>query len=57
MGKQRYKAKVTKLKAGERLTVEVTAIRKCVVVVKVPAGGAVSLEKSTPGLQVSGDVP
>lgn len=53
--KQR-RAKVTKLRKGERLTIEITAQRKCVVVVRVPAGGTVRLQKSIPGLQQTADV-
>lgn len=58
MGKQRKRrASVTKLKPGERLTIEVTLPQKGVVVVKTPVGGTVTMEKSTVGLKVGGDMP
>jgi hypothetical protein len=51
------KAKVTKIKKGDKLVIEYVAGRTGPVVVKYPAGGTVRLQKSTSGLKELADVP
>lgn len=50
------RAKVTKVKKGDKLIVEYVAGRTGAVVLRYPAGGTVRLQKSIPGLQQSADV-
>lgn len=57
MAQQRKRqARVTKLKRGEKLLIEITLPRTGIVTVRVPVGGTIRLEKSIAGLHVGGDL-